>query len=148
MPFRLCNSSAIFARVMNHIFRPFLDDFVLVYLDDIPVFNRRWEDHVNHVKRVLNVLQKEKLYVKISKSEFGKTYLVYLSHIVGGGQLKIDPSKFDVIVKLPKPTNVTEAFIFLGAVQYRRSFIANLFIIASPLHALKNVKHTLLWGGK
>lgn len=101
MPFRLCNALATFMRVINDIFRPFLDDFVVVYLDDTLVFSRTWEDHVSHVKKVLNVLQKEKLYAKMSKCEFGKTSLVYLGHIVRGEELKINPSKIDVIVKWP-----------------------------------------------
>ena len=62
---------------------------------------------MRHVKQVLNTLQREKLYVKLSKCEFGKTTLVYLGHIVGGGQLKINPSKIDVIVNWPKPKSVT-----------------------------------------
>lgn len=61
----------------------FLDDFVLMYLDDILVYNRTWDDHVSHVKKVLDVLRKENLYVKMSKCEFGKTSLVYLGHITG-----------------------------------------------------------------
>jgi len=96
-----------------------------VYLDDILVFSTTWDDHVKHVKQVLGILQREKLYVNLSKNEFGKTYLVYLGHIVGGFQLKIDPSKVDVIFKWPKPTNVTEVRSFLGVIQYRRRFIAN-----------------------
>jgi hypothetical protein len=85
-------------RVMNDVFRPFIDDFVIVYLDDILVFSRTWDEHVQHVNKVLDTLQREKLYVKLFKCEFGKTALVYLGHIVEGGQLKIDPSKVDVIV--------------------------------------------------
>lgn len=84
-------------RVMNDVFKLFLNDLVFVYVDGILVFNRNWYDHVKHVKRVLVILQKEKLYVKISKCEFGKTYLISLCHIVRGGQLKIDNSKVDVI---------------------------------------------------
>jgi hypothetical protein len=72
---------------MNDLFRPFIDEFVLVYLDDILVFSKSWNEHVCHVKKVLDVLKKEKLYVKLSKCEFGKTSLVYLGHIVGHGQL-------------------------------------------------------------
>jgi hypothetical protein len=71
-----------------------------------------------------------------------------LGHIVGGGQLKIDRSKVEVIVNWSKPTSATEVRIFLGAIQYWRNFIANLFYIASPLHALTNVKQTFQWGGK
>jgi len=99
-------------RAMNDIFKPFLDDCVLVYLDDILVFSRKWEDHVSHVKKVLDVLQKENLSVKMSKCEFGKTSLVYLCHVVRGRQLKIDPFKIDVIVKWPKPTNLQRFVAF------------------------------------
>ena len=67
---------------------------------------------------MLDVFKREELYVKLSKCEFGKTSLVYLGHIVGNGQLKIDPSNVEVIVKWPKPTNVTKVRNFLGAVQY------------------------------
>jgi hypothetical protein len=98
MSFGLCNAPTTFMRVMNDVFRPFIDDFVIVYLDDILVFSGTWDEHVRHVKQVLDTLQREKLYVKLSKCEFGKTTLVYLGHIVGGGQLKIDPSKVNVIV--------------------------------------------------
>jgi hypothetical protein len=104
--------------VMNEVFRPFLDNFVIVYLYDILVFRKTWDEHVRHVKKVLDTFQREKLYVKISKCEFGKTALVYLGHIVGGGQLKIGPSKIEVIVKFLEPKSVTEVGRFLGAVQY------------------------------
>ena len=107
MPFGICNAPATFMRVMNNVFRPFLDDFVIVYLDDILIFSGTWDEHVRHVKQVLDTFQREKLYVKMSKCEFGKTALVYLGHIVGG-KLKIDPSKVDVIINWPEPKSVTE----------------------------------------
>jgi hypothetical protein len=71
---------------------------------------------VRHVKQVLDTLQRENLYVKLSKCEFGKIALVYLGHIVGGGQLKINPSNIDVIVNWPEPKSVTETHSFLGVV--------------------------------
>jgi hypothetical protein len=98
IPFGLCNSPTTFMHVMNGVFRSFIYDFVIVYLDDILVFSWTWDDHVRHVKKILDTFQREKLYVKLSKCEFDKTTLVYLGHIVGGEQLKIDPSKIVVIV--------------------------------------------------
>jgi hypothetical protein len=78
IPFGLCNAPATFMRVMNDVLRPFLDDCVIVYLDDILIFSKSREEHVKHVKQVLNVLREEKLFLKMSKCEFGKTSL---SHI-------------------------------------------------------------------
>jgi hypothetical protein len=118
MPFWVCNAPTTFIHLMNDVFRPFLDDFVIVYLDGILIFSGTWDGHVRHVKQVLDTLQREKLYVKLSKCEFGKTTLVYLDHIVGGGQLKIDPSKIDVIVNYPEPKSVTEVHRFLCAFHY------------------------------
>jgi hypothetical protein len=86
MSFGIFNALTTFMNVMNVVFKPFLDDFVIVYLDEILVFSRTWDEHVRHVKQVLDTLQREKLYVKMSKCEFGKTTLVYLGHIMGGGQ--------------------------------------------------------------
>jgi hypothetical protein len=118
MPFGLCNSPATFMRVMNDVSMPYIDYFVIVYLDNILIFIQRWEYHSMHVKTVFELLKKEKLYIKLSKCEFGKTSLVYLGYIVGNGKLKIDPTKVEFIVKWPKPTTATEVRIFLGAIQY------------------------------
>jgi hypothetical protein len=148
MPFGLCNAPATFMRVMNDVLRPFLDDCVIVYLDDILIFSKSREEHIKHVKQVLDVLRKEQLFLKLSKCEFGKTSLIYLGHIVGGGELKIDPSKVKVILEWPKPSNVTEVRSFLGAAQYWRKFIANFSSIAAPLHAVTSVKQVFQWGGK
>lgn len=84
----------------------------------------------------------------MSKCELGKTTLVYLGHIVGHGQLKIDPSKVEAIVNWPKPTSVTKVHSLLGVVHYWRRFIVNFSIIAAPLHTLISVKKVFQWGGK
>jgi hypothetical protein len=88
------------------------------------------------------------LYVKLSKCEFGKNALVYLGHIVGGGQLKIDSSKIDVILNWLEPESVTKVRSFLGAVHYWRRFISNFSFIEALLHALTSVKNTFQWEGK
>lgn len=78
----------------------------------------------------------------MSKCEFWKTSLVYWGHIVGGGELNIDPSKFEFIVNWPKPNNLIEVRSFLGATQYWIKFMANFSLIVAPLHSLKSVKHS------
>jgi hypothetical protein len=140
MSFGLCNAPATFMRVMNDVLRPFIDDCVIVYLDDILIFSKYCEYHVMHVKQVMDVLKKEKIFLKMSKCEFGKTSLVYVGNIIGGGELKIDPSKVKVILDWPKPNNVTEVRRVLGVSQYWRKFIANFSSIAAPLHAVTSIK--------
>ena len=83
MPFGLTNAPTTFTRLMNDVLRPSLDDFVIVYLYDIMIFSKTWEEHLKHAKQTLDVLKRENLYVKLSKCEFGKTSLNYLGHIVG-----------------------------------------------------------------
>jgi hypothetical protein len=80
MSFGLCNAPVTFIHVMNDVFKPFLDDFVIVYLDDILIFIETWDEHVRHVNKVLDTLQRKELCVKFFKCEFGKTALVYLGH--------------------------------------------------------------------
>lgn len=140
MPFGLCSAPTTFMRVMNNVLISFLDEFVIVYLDDILIFSKSWKEHVKHVRKVLDVLKKEQLFLKMSKCEFWKTSLVYLGHLAGGGELKIDPSKVLVIVNWPIPKSVTKVRSFMGATQYWRKFIVNFSSIVAPLHAFTNVK--------
>ena len=74
--------------------------------------------------------------------------MVYLGHIVGGGTLRIDPSKVEAIVNWPTPKSITEVRSFLGAAQYWRKFISNFSAIAAPMHAVTSVKRAFQWGGK
>ena len=133
---------------MNDVLKHFIDDFVIVYLDGILAFSKTWEYHLKHVNHNLDVLKRENLYVKLSKCEFGKTSLNYLCHIIGGGELKIDPSKVKVIMNWPKPKSTTEVRSFLVVAQYWRKFIANFSLIAAPLHSLTGLKKVFQWGCK
>jgi len=114
MPFVLCNAPNTFMRVMNDVLRSFLDEFLIVYLDDIFIFSKSQEEHVKYVRKVLDVLKKEQLFLKMSKFEFEKNSLVYLGHIVGGGELNIDPYKVSAILNWAIPKSVTEVRSLLG----------------------------------
>ena len=117
MSFGLCNAPMTFMRVMNDIFKIFIDYFSIIYLNDILVFIHTWKDHVIDVGKVFVLLKREKLYINMSKCEFGKTSLVYLDYVVGCVQLKINPSKVEVIVNSPKPSTATKVSSFLWVVK-------------------------------
>lgn len=133
MPFGLTNAPAAFQTLMNQILRPWLDNFVLVYLDDILIYSQNMEEHIIHVKKVLNALRENELYANPSKSEFGLTELEYVAHILGKEGIKVNPKKITAIQEWPKPTTVTAMRSFVGMTSYYRRFIRDYAKIASPL---------------
>src|SRR5262249_6528343 len=97
LPFGLTNAPATFQTLMNDIMRPFLDRFVLVYLDDIFVYSPTPEAHEDHLRQVLQVLRENKLYAKRSKCEFFKTEIEYLGHLVTSSGIRPDPVKVQAV---------------------------------------------------
>ena len=95
MPFGLTNAHSTFQGLMNSIFKPFLRKFVLVFSDDIVIYNKSWKDHFQHVERVLKLLQEKQLYEKTSKCFFGLQEVEYLGHTVSHEGVKVDPNKID-----------------------------------------------------
>jgi hypothetical protein len=106
MPFGLTNAPSTFQGLMNSIFKPFLRKFVLVFFDDILIFNKSWEDHVQHVNRVLQLLETEQLYVKPYKCFFGIQEVEYLGHIVSHEGVKANPNKIKAIKEWSIPTTL------------------------------------------
>jgi hypothetical protein len=117
MPFGLCNAPTTFMRLINDFLCPYIDSFVIVYLDDISIYSATWEEHISHLMQVLETLKKHKLLANLKKCEFSQHYLVYLGYVIGGGELKIDPSNMYSITKWPFPTTITEIRSFVGAVK-------------------------------
>ena len=133
MPFGLTNAPATFCTLMNKVLQPFLDRFVVVYLDDIVIYNQSLEEHVEHLRQVFRVLRENQLYVKKEKCSFAQREIPFLSHIVGSGQIRMDGSKVRAIDEWEPPTKVTELRSFLGLVNYYRRFIKGYSNITSPL---------------
>jgi hypothetical protein len=144
MPFGLTNAPATFQTLMNSVLRPFLDKFVVVYLDDILVYSKTEEDHRQHLALVLHTLRDNKLYAKLNKCEFGKTILAFLGHVIGADGIRMDPDKVQAIVDWPAPTTVTQLQSFLGLANYYRRFVKGYSKIAAPLTALCSPK-TVGW---
>ena len=136
LPFGLTNAPATFMHLMHQTFRRFLDDFVLVFLDDILIYSKTLEEHERHVRQVLEVLRKEKLYAKESKCDFFKQEVEFLGHLVGRNGIRMMEDKVAAVSEWPTPTKVTDVRAFLGTAGYYRRFIRDFSSIAAPLSEL------------
>ena len=97
MPFGLTNAPATFMTLMNNILREYLDQFVIVYLDNILIYSKNKDEHTKHVKKVLEKLREHHLFGKLSKCEFFKDELEYLGHYISSKRISVDQHKIDVI---------------------------------------------------
>ncbi|KAE8660305.1 Detected protein of unknown function [Hibiscus syriacus] len=148
MPFGLTNAPATFCTLMNRVLQPFLDRFVVVYLDDIVIYNKTLEEHVEHLKQVFLVLRENELFVKEEKCSFAKTEVPFLGHIIGGGKIWMDRDKVRAIDEWQVPTKVTELRSFLGLANYYRRFVKGYSKIATPLTELLKKDKAWYWGPK
>ncbi|KAI3669693.1 hypothetical protein L6452_41033 [Arctium lappa] len=142
MPFGLTNAPAVFMDLMNRVCRPFLDKSVIVFIDDILVYSKSESEHEQHLREVLDVLRKERLYAKFSKCDFWLKEVQFLGHVVTWVGVKVDPSKIEAMMNWEPPKSPSEIRSFLGLAGYYRRFILDFSKIASSLTVLtrKNVK--------
>ena len=110
-----------------------INDFVLVYLDDILVFSRSASEHLAHMRRVLERLRKEQWFAKRKKCSFAETEARYLGHVVGHGRCRVDPAKTEAVRSWPAPTCTKELQQFLGLANYYHEFIQGYAELASPM---------------
>ncbi|KAJ9552277.1 hypothetical protein OSB04_016322 [Centaurea solstitialis] len=123
MPCGLTNAPAAFMDLMNRVCRPLLDSSVIVFIDDILIYSKTKEDHVEHLREVLEILRKEKLYAKFSKYDFWLQEVQFLGHLVNREGIKVDPAKVEAVMKWETPKSPTEIQSFLGLAGYYRRFI-------------------------
>ncbi len=136
MPMGLTSAPATFQRLMNEVLRPLLDKCVVVYLDDILIYSETPEEHLRHVRQVLELLRAHSLHTKVSKCEFGMRELEFLGHIVSDRGVSVDPRKIEVIKNWPVPKDIKELRSFLGLANYSRRFISKYSLISAPLSDL------------
>ncbi|GJW78046.1 putative reverse transcriptase domain-containing protein [Tanacetum coccineum] len=108
MPFGLTNAHAVFMDLMNLVCKPYLDKFVIVFIDDILIYSHNKEEHANHLRIILELLKKEKSYAKFSKCDFWIHIVQFLRHLIDSQGLHVDPSKIDVVKNWTSPTTPTE----------------------------------------
>jgi hypothetical protein len=149
MFFGLTNSPATFQTMMNDIFIELIDDqVVIVYMDDILVFTETLEHHRQVVSKVLELLERNKLYLKAEKCEFEKEKIEYLGLIISQGRIEMDPVKIEGVSKWPEPSNVKEVQSFIGFCNFYRRFIQGFSEIARPLHDLTKKGAPWTWNAE
>ncbi|GJT70994.1 putative reverse transcriptase domain-containing protein [Tanacetum coccineum] len=133
MPFGLTNAPAVFMDLMNRVCKTYLDKFVIVFIDDILIYSNTKEDREVHLKLVLEMLKKERLYAKFSKCKFWLQEVHFLGHVVNHNGIHVDPSKIEAIKNWKAPTTSSEIRSFLG-------LAGEANIVADALSRKKRVK--------
>lgn len=146
MPFGLKNAPATFQRLMNNLLRKYLYEFTIVYLDDIMIYSKTFEEHLEHLEKILTILKEANLMLKLKKCRFCEQEIEYLGHIAGKDGLKPDPKKIEKIKELKSPTNLKEVQSIMGLCQYYRIFVKDFSKIAKPIHQLTQKDTIFYWG--
>ncbi|GJV34473.1 putative reverse transcriptase domain-containing protein [Tanacetum coccineum] len=148
MPFGLTNAPAVFMDLMNRVCKPYLDKFVIVFIDDILIYSKNKQEHEEHLKLILELLKKEELYAKFSKCEFWIPKVQFLGHVIDSQGIHVDPAKIESIKDWASPKSPTEIRQFLGLAGYYRRFIKGFSKIAKPMTKLTQKKVKFVWGDK
>ncbi|GJU26805.1 putative reverse transcriptase domain-containing protein [Tanacetum coccineum] len=143
MPFGLTNAPAVFMDLMNRVCKPYLDKFMIVFIDDILIYSKSKDEHKEHLKTILELLKKEKLYAKFSKCDFWLESVQFLGHVIDSKGVHVDPAKIEAIKNWATPTTPSEVRQFLGLAGYYQRFIEGFTLISKPLTKLtqKNKKY-------
>ncbi|GJU57201.1 putative reverse transcriptase domain-containing protein [Tanacetum coccineum] len=148
MPFGLTNAPVVFMDLMNRVCKPYLDKFVIVFIDDILIYLKNKQEHEEHLKLILELLKKEELYAKFSKCEFWIPKVQFLGHVIDSQGIHVDPAKIESIKDWASPKSPTEIRQFLGLAGYYRRFIEGFSKIAKPMTKLTQKKVKFEWGDK
>ncbi|KAK6115938.1 hypothetical protein DH2020_008207 [Rehmannia glutinosa] len=148
MPFGLSNAPAVCMDLMNRVFHLYLDQFVIVFIDDILVYSKNREQHIEHLRIVLETLRKEKLYAKFKKCEFWPDRVVFLGHVITAQEIEVDPVKVEAINEWSAPKNANEVRSFLSLAGYYRRFIEGFSKIVAPMTRLTKKWDKFQWNEK
>nr|GFB68105.1 putative reverse transcriptase domain-containing protein [Tanacetum cinerariifolium]GFC10127.1 putative reverse transcriptase domain-containing protein [Tanacetum cinerariifolium] len=118
MPFGLTNAPAVFMDLMNRVCKPYLDKFVIIFIDDILIYSKDKKEHEEHLKAILELLKKEELYAKFSKCEFWIPKVQFLGHVIDSQGIYVDPTKIEPVKDWASPKSLTEIHQFLGLAGY------------------------------
>ncbi|KAK9160947.1 hypothetical protein Syun_007288 [Stephania yunnanensis] len=142
MPFGLTNAPTIFMDLMHRVLRPYLDRYVIVFIDDILIYSKTREEHARHLRAVLTTLREHRLYAKFSKCDFWLSAIRFLGHVISDQGISVDSEKIRAIIDWRTPESAFDIRSFLGLAGYYRGFVQGFSSIAAPMTRLtkKDVK--------
>jgi hypothetical protein len=146
MTFGLTNAPSTFMRLMNHVLRAFIGKFVVVYFDDILIYRKSLDEHVEHIRSVLAVLREQKLYANLDKCTFCTDKVVSLGFVVLGQGLEVDEEKIKAVCEWVPPQNVRQVRSFLGLAGFYQRFVKYFSTIAAPINELTKKEVPFNWG--
>ncbi|XP_062093969.1 uncharacterized mitochondrial protein AtMg00860-like [Humulus lupulus] len=137
-----------FMDLMSRVSKEYLDQFVIVFIDDILVYSKTEEEHEEHLRLTLQQLREHQLYAKYKKCEFLLSEVGFLGHIVTAGGVKVDPAKIVAVKEWPRPKNASEVISFLSLAGYYRRFVEGFSKIATLMTKLTRKNPKFTWSDK
>src|SRR5438105_5617313 len=146
MPFGLTNAPSTFMRLMNKVLRTFIGRFVVVYFDDILIYSKSLEEHLDHLRAVFNALRDARLFANLEKCTFCTDRVSFLGYVVTPQGIEVDQAKIEAIKIRPTPQTVTQVRSFHGLAGFYRRFVKDFSTIAAPLNELTMKGVPFHWG--
>ena len=145
MPFGLTNAPMAFMDLMNRVFQSYLDQFVVVFVDDILIYSQSEVEHEDHLRIVLQLLRNHQLYAKFSKCEFWLAEVGFLGHVVSPSGVSVNSRKVEAVMSWERPKSVFEIRSFFGLAGYYRRFIEDFSRLATPMTRLTRKEVRFVW---
>lgn len=145
LPFGLTNAPTTFMRSIHSVFNPYLDNFVLIFIDDILVYSKNAEEHKENLQKVLELLRKHHFYANFSKCDFLKEEIQYLGHVIFVEGISVDPEKIRTIMEWKVPQDMAEIRSFMGLAGYYQRFIESFSKISFPINSLQRKRKIFKW---
>ena len=148
MPFGLTNATTAFMNLMHRVFQPYLDQFFMVFVDDILMYSQSEWEHEAHLRIVLHLLRDHQLYAKFSKCEFWITEVRFLGHVMSASGMSVDLEKVEAVMSWERPKSVFKTRSFLGLAGYYRRFIEDFYLLAAPMKRLTQKEVKFDWNDR